>query len=105
MRCALTDPFSSQPPCRSITRRFAKDVNHFDRADNVGIQIFQPFRGNPPLRVVGRAHGFDGKLRHERLPHVKSRYESLTARLDVPVPGNLNGIRFVGDRVEDRLLG
>jgi hypothetical protein len=73
-------------------------------ADNVLIELFQLFRGNPEFGVLNPADDFDGVTLNKFGIYFESSHVSSSAVTDVPIPRDLSGILLVHNGVEDRLL-
>src|SRR5271155_1605468 len=78
--------------------------DNYNLADDMFIELFQLFSGNPKFRVLGATDDFDGITLNKFGVHFESSHVSSSAVTHVPVPRDLSGILLVHNRIENRLF-
>lgn len=89
---------------QSYGLRLAILPNDLNFTDDIVVQLFQFFGGNPPFSVVGTPNFLDLIVVHKRFFDAEPSDIANPTRFDIPLGGNRDRVLLVCDWVKDGLL-
>ena len=97
----------SIPIARSNQSQYGltKLSDNLNLADDVFVERVQVLRWNPVFRMERAPDLLNAKATQVVRLHFKHRDEPCAACLYIPISRDLNGVVFVRDRIENRLIG